>query len=164
MVIVGVARHYGPEYHFQVYGTDWISGLTKIVGELRAITPHVVVFGATPKPDQDVPGCLSEHLTDVGACVQSRAGSLNAIGSLAERTAVAQAGGRYLPVASMALHALAVPGRRGQSPRVPRRQPPHDDDHRLAGAARRRRARRRPARRTGDRRLTAELGSSGRRF
>ena len=99
MVVVGVARHYGPEYHFQVYGTDWISGLTKIVGELRAITPHVVVFGATPKPDQDVPGCLSAHLTDVGACVQSRAGSLNTIGSLAERTAVAQAGGRYLPVA-----------------------------------------------------------------
>ena len=99
MVIAGVARHYGPEYHFDVYGKQWISGLTTMVRELRAITPNVAVFGPTPKPDQDVPSCLSQHLTDVGACVQPLSGSLNTIGSLAERNAVIGVGWSYLPVA-----------------------------------------------------------------
>jgi peptidoglycan/LPS O-acetylase OafA/YrhL len=99
LVVTGAARHYGPEYRFQVYGEQWISGLAQMVRELRAITRHVFVLGPTPKPNQDIPSCLSQHLTDVGACVQSRSGSLDNSGSLAERRAVTGAGGSYLGVA-----------------------------------------------------------------
>ena len=146
LVVTGAARHYGPEYHFQVYGEQWISGLAKMVQELRAITPHVFVFGPTPKPNQDIPSCLSQHLTDVGACVQSRSGSLDSSGS----TRGAQGrhgGGRQLPRRrAMALHEIAVPRSGRRPPRLSRRQSPHDDDHHLARAPCRGRARRRPAR------------------
>jgi hypothetical protein len=99
LVVVGVARHYTDVYHFQVYGSDWMNGLTSIVHELRAVTPNVMVFGPTPKPNQDVPGCLASHLNDVPACNQLRAGAVNAVGSAGERAAVVGAGGAYLPVA-----------------------------------------------------------------
>ena len=99
LVIAGVARHYGPEYHFDVYGSEWISGLAAMVRDLHTITPNVIVLGPTPKPSQDVPGCLSQHLTDVVACVPARSGAVNVTGSTAERDAVTHAGGSYLPVA-----------------------------------------------------------------
>jgi peptidoglycan/LPS O-acetylase OafA/YrhL len=100
MVIAGAARHYGPEYDFHVYGAQWISGLTAMVRDLRTMTRHVVMLGPTPKPTQDVPSCLSEHLSDVSACVPSLAESVNAAGQIAERNAVVSAGGSYLRVPS----------------------------------------------------------------
>ena len=100
MVIAGAARHYGPEYDFDVYGAKWLSGLTAMVRDLRTMTPHVVMLGPTPKPTQDVPSCLSDHLRDVGACMPSLAQSVNAAGAVAERNAVVRAGGSYLRVPS----------------------------------------------------------------
>ncbi len=100
LVIVGAARHYGPEYDFHVYDKQWISGLAAIVRDLRGATSHVVVLGPTPKPHGDVPSCLSEHLTDVPACMPTLAESVSAAGQVAERNAVVAAGGDYLRVPS----------------------------------------------------------------
>jgi peptidoglycan/LPS O-acetylase OafA/YrhL len=98
LVVVGSARHYTDVYHFQMYGPEWVDGMGRYVRELREITPNVVVMGPTPKPDQDVPGCLAQHLTSVPSCVQPRAGVVDVNGSNAERVAVTAAGGDYLPV------------------------------------------------------------------
>src|SRR5215211_3128123 len=59
VVVLGAARHYGDVYHFQVYGPTWISGLAKMVRQVRATGARVIVLGPTPKPKADVPDCLS---------------------------------------------------------------------------------------------------------
>jgi hypothetical protein len=101
LVVVGAARHYTDLYHFRMYSPEWVDGMGRFVHELRDIAPNVVVMGPTPKPNQDVPDCLAQHLTSVTACVQPRAGVVDVNGSDAERDAVTEAGGHYLPVVPM---------------------------------------------------------------
>ena len=36
VVIIDVTRHYGPEYNFLVYGSQWINGLHDVVARIRA--------------------------------------------------------------------------------------------------------------------------------
>jgi hypothetical protein len=98
LVVLGAARHYGDVYHFKVYGQPWISGLARMVRQVRATGAQVVVLGPTPKPWVDVPDCLAEHLRHAIACTTPRAVAVNAAGLRAERRAVLAAGGAYLDV------------------------------------------------------------------
>jgi hypothetical protein len=98
IVVLGMARHYGPEYHFRVYGPAWIAGLRDMVRRLRVTGARVVVVGPTPKPDADVPDCLSQHLRNAVACTTPLAQAVNFQGVRAEHAAVVSAGGAYVDV------------------------------------------------------------------
>ena len=74
VVIIDVTRHYGPEYNFLVYGSQWINGLHDVVARIRATGARVIVLGPTPRPLGDVPDCLAQHLDDVPACMNPRSG------------------------------------------------------------------------------------------
>lgn len=99
LVVMGVARHYGSDIGFSVYGNTWDGGLAATVRIIRGYGIPVMVMGPTPKPPADVPTCLSAHLHDVAACDFSRATGVNAVGAAGERMAVLAAGGSYLDVA-----------------------------------------------------------------
>jgi len=109
LVVLGVARHYGPEYRFTVYGPAWVSGLASMVTELRAAGTTVVVLGPTPLPGSDVPECLAEHPDDARACATPLRRAVDAGGEEAERRAVVAAGGRYLDVARLACTPAVCP-------------------------------------------------------
>jgi peptidoglycan/LPS O-acetylase OafA/YrhL len=99
IVIVDAARHYGPEYDFHVYSSQWLSGLAQTVKELRATGARVLVFGPIAKPAGDAPDCLSVHLDDAQACAVPTGAAINYLGSRAEQIAVEGAGGYYVPTA-----------------------------------------------------------------
>jgi hypothetical protein len=99
LVVVGVARHYSTEYGFGVGDPQWIDGLGSLVRTLRRQGIHVLVLGATPKPPQDVPECLSAHLSNAPACTAPTADEVDAAVAARERRAVSRAGGTYLDVA-----------------------------------------------------------------
>jgi len=99
LVILDMARHYGPEYHFTVYNPDWVNALADMVRRLRSTGARVLVIGPTPKPPDDVPYCLAGHLANVPACTAPLVDEVNLPGSAAERVAVLRAGGAYLDVA-----------------------------------------------------------------
>jgi peptidoglycan/LPS O-acetylase OafA/YrhL len=98
VVVLGAARHYGPEYRFHVYGPDWLGGLAAMVKEIRAIGPQVVVMGPVPHPSGNVPDCLSGHLSDAVACTRPLTAAVNPAGIAAEQAAVLAAGGSYINV------------------------------------------------------------------
>jgi hypothetical protein len=98
LVVIGVARHYGPEYHFQVFANPWIDGMRTLVTQIRAMGPRVMVMSATPRPKGDVPNCLSANLDNVGACTQSESAAVDSNGLAAEQATVQAAGGRFVNV------------------------------------------------------------------
>jgi hypothetical protein len=98
LVVIGVARHYGPEYHFQVFANPWIDSMRTLVTQIRAIGPRVMVISATPRPNGDVPNCLSANLDNVGACTQSQSAAVDSNGLAAEQATVQAAGGRFVNV------------------------------------------------------------------
>jgi len=99
LVVVGVARHYDDEYHFQVYSPAWIDGLTQTVRRIRATGAAVMVMSPTPKSDlQDVPDCLSANLDHATACTTPTPTAVNPAGFAAEQEAVIGAGGAYVDV------------------------------------------------------------------
>jgi peptidoglycan/LPS O-acetylase OafA/YrhL len=98
VVILGVARHYGPEYDFRVYSPQWVSGLAAMVQRIRTMGPQVVVIGPVPHPKGNVPECLSEHLKDAVACTQPLGAAVSPDGIVAEEAGVAAAGGAYVNV------------------------------------------------------------------
>lgn len=99
VVVVGVARHYGPEYRFDVFGEAWVTSMAALVERLQRAGSKVVVLSPTPKPPTDVPTCLSGRLRRASECNLQRAAAINAGGVEAERTAVRRAGGSYFDVA-----------------------------------------------------------------
>ena len=101
LVVLGVARHYGPQIGFPVYSPTWNRSLAATVRLLRATGTHVLVMGPTPKPPADVPSCLSAHLDDAAACTFPRRSGVNAAGAAAERAAVLSAGASYFDVAPL---------------------------------------------------------------
>lgn len=109
VVVLGVARHYGEDYHFTVYSSEWYAGLARTVAEVRAAGAPVLVFGPIPKPPQDVPDCLSAHLTDVQRCTMPQGPVLNAAGIRAERSAVLAAGGQYFDLSELLCAAGGCP-------------------------------------------------------
>ena len=99
IVVVGVARHYSEDYHFQVFGQPWLDGLGQTVRRIRATGAAVMVMSPTPKSDlTDVPDCLSEHLNDVASCTTTNEASVDAAGFAAEQSTVRAAGGAYINV------------------------------------------------------------------
>ena len=99
VVVLGVARHYGPEWGLRVHDAAWLRGMGSTVARLRATGARVLVLGPTPWPRRDVPECLAEHLDDARACVLSRPAATFPAGARAERAAVERAGGTYVDVA-----------------------------------------------------------------
>jgi hypothetical protein len=97
-VVLGVARHYGPEFRFEVHSRAWLDGLAEMVRRVQAEGARAVVLGPTPLPAGDVPDCLSSNPSQVVACTQPKEEGvdLNALG--AERGAVDGAGGVYVDV------------------------------------------------------------------
>ncbi len=98
VVVVGVARHYGPEWGISVQDRAWLQGMGSTVARLRATGAQVLVLSPTPWPRRDVPECLAEHLDDAAACSFSRAAAVSAAGARAERAVVESAGGSYVDV------------------------------------------------------------------
>ncbi|CAA9244213.1 MAG: O-antigen acetylase [uncultured Acidimicrobiales bacterium] len=98
LVVFGLARHYGPEYRFDVLGPVWPQTLAEQVRLVREAGPEVLVLGPVPKPSTSMPQCLSEHLTDAVTCVQSEEGTVQRPLVDAERRAVESAGGAYVDV------------------------------------------------------------------
>jgi peptidoglycan/LPS O-acetylase OafA/YrhL len=99
LVVLGAARHYGPEYQFQVYGRDWIDGFARTVQAIRSTGAAVMVMGPTPKSStQDVPACLSANLDQVSACLTPTDVAVDHAGLTAEELAVERAGGAYVDV------------------------------------------------------------------
>lgn len=99
VVVLGFARHYGPEYHFHVFGPEWISGLREMVRRIHATGARVIVLGPTPHPKEDVPDCLAQDL-GAATCAQPRTQAVSVPGIRAERAAVQGAGGGYVDVTS----------------------------------------------------------------
>ena len=98
VVVLGAARHYGPEYHFRVFGQEWLAGLRDTVRRLRATGARVVVLSPTPLPKRDIPECLSRHLDDAAACTRPLRDAVDPRGARAEAAAVRAAGGVYVDV------------------------------------------------------------------
>ena len=109
VVILSSARHYGPEYHFRMYSPEWTNGISDVVRRLRTMTPHVVVFSPTPRPPGDVPGCLSAHLNNVGACAMPLDQAVPPLGFLTEQQAAVAGGGEYFDVTSWLCTATTCP-------------------------------------------------------
>jgi hypothetical protein len=70
VVILGFSREYGiPDDHVVVDGPAWLSGLTEMITTIQQDTgAKVVLMGDDPYPQQSVPDCLSQNLSDVSAC------------------------------------------------------------------------------------------------
>jgi hypothetical protein len=109
VVVLGIARHYGPEYRFDVFGSQWLSGLATTVRDVSASGSRVVVLGPIPKPPADVAECLSAHLDSVSACTGPPSELLDAAGITAEREAVIHAGGHYVDVSPWFCTATVCP-------------------------------------------------------
>ncbi|MDQ4132891.1 MAG: acyltransferase, partial [Actinomycetota bacterium] len=99
LVVLGTARHYGPEFRFDVRGPQWTTGLGEMVRRIEDAGSRAVVLGPAPHPRADVPDCLSEHLGDVTACAQPVERALDRGHIEAETSAVERAGGAYVDVA-----------------------------------------------------------------
>jgi peptidoglycan/LPS O-acetylase OafA/YrhL len=98
VVILGMARHYGPAAGFIVYQEPWLQGIAQMVASIRQMGAKVVVVGPVPKPPFNVPDCLSEHLSNAVACTEPVSTEINDAGMAAERSAVTAAGGIYVDV------------------------------------------------------------------
>jgi hypothetical protein len=99
LVVLGVARHYGPEYHFSVYGPQWMAGLTRTIREIEAAGSRVLVLGPMPLASSDAADCLSQHLIDAVSCTWSLTQAVNVQGAVAEANVARAAGASYVDVA-----------------------------------------------------------------
>ena len=95
IVVMGVARHYDAEYHFTMYGPEWMHAMTSSIERLRTTGAAVVVMGPTPKPPFDVPSCLAAHLADPAGCLLPHGVSVDLAGLANERSAAEAAGATY---------------------------------------------------------------------
>jgi peptidoglycan/LPS O-acetylase OafA/YrhL len=70
VVILGFSREYGiATDHVVVDGRAWLSGLADMITTIKKDTgAQVVLMGDDPYPQQSVPDCLSQHLSDAEAC------------------------------------------------------------------------------------------------
>jgi peptidoglycan/LPS O-acetylase OafA/YrhL len=99
LVVLGAARHYGPEYHFDITAPAWSKALHDMVAAVRATGAPVMVLGPTPKPGTNIPNCLSVHLRSAIQCTQPVNVTFHADRISTERRAVESADGTYFDVA-----------------------------------------------------------------
>jgi hypothetical protein len=99
LVVLDMARHYGPEYHFAVYGPAWMAGLTQEIKEIEAAGSRVLVLGPMPLALTDAADCLSQNLTDAVMCTRPLTAAVDVQGAVAEATVARTAGASYVDVA-----------------------------------------------------------------
>jgi peptidoglycan/LPS O-acetylase OafA/YrhL len=109
VVVIGIARHYGPENHFQVFAPPWIDGLRTTVRELRTTGAKVVLLSQTAHPATDVPDCLSGHLRDIAPCEQTTARAVDSNGLAAEAATAQAAGARFVNLTPLMCSATTCP-------------------------------------------------------
>ena len=99
VVILGFSREYGiPDDHVVVDGPAWLSGLSAMITTIENSTgARVVLMGDDPYPQQDVPQCLSVHLSDTPACsIPKHYPYYNPGGIFQERSVASSAGAGYV--------------------------------------------------------------------
>ena len=109
LVVLGVARHYGPEYGFKVYGPQWMAGLTQEIKEIEAAGSRVLVLGPMPLALTDAADCMSQNLTDAVMCTRPLTAAVDVQGAVAEAKVARAAGASYVDVAPW----LCTPARCG---------------------------------------------------
>jgi peptidoglycan/LPS O-acetylase OafA/YrhL len=109
VVILGMSRRYAQDFHFTMYGPQWLSSLTQTVAAIRATGAVVLVLGPIPDPLLTVPTCLSAHLDSATACNPDRARAINAAGIAAEQAATATGGGHYAELTSLFCTVIRCP-------------------------------------------------------
>jgi hypothetical protein len=90
LVILTGSRHYPNS------DQEWSAGFTTTLGRLKDLTPRLLVLGDNPDSRAEPATCLSEHLTNVNACVNSRSRAVETGKLEAERSAAEQAGARFV--------------------------------------------------------------------
>ncbi len=90
LVIVTGSRHYPNT------DEEWREGFSVTLGRLQGLTPRLLVLGDNPDTRADPATCLSDHLTDVGACVNPRSRAIETGKLEIERTAARDSGGRFV--------------------------------------------------------------------
>lgn len=109
LVILGMTRRYAQDFHFTMYGPQWLNSLTRTIAEIRSTGAAVLVLGPIPDPLSAVPTCLSVHLDSATACAPDRARAINASGIAAEQAATAAGGGYYADLTSLFCTASRCP-------------------------------------------------------
>ena len=144
VVILGFSREYGiANDHVIVDGPAWLSGLTEMITTIQKDTSgRVVLMGDDPYPQQNVPQCLSENLSNTPILCDPEALSV-----LQPERDPAGEGCRSLDRRRLrghrpvVLHLEHLHRHRGKPARLPRRQPHHRDVRQLADPGGRRAAR-----------------------
>jgi hypothetical protein len=90
LVIVTGSRHYPNS------DQEWSTGFSATLDRLKGLTPRLLVLGDNPATRTDPATCLSAHLSDVPACVNSRAKAIESGKLDAERTVAGQHGARFV--------------------------------------------------------------------
>lgn len=90
LIIVTGSRHYPNS------DQEWQTGFAATLGRLKGLSPRLLVLGDNPASRTDPATCLSAHLTDVGACDNTRAKAIESGKLAAERTVAAQDGARFV--------------------------------------------------------------------
>jgi SGNH domain (fused to AT3 domains) len=109
LVVLGMTRRYGQDFHFATYGAHWLDSLTRTVVQIRATGAVVLVLGPIPDPLSTVLTCLSARLDSATACHPDRARAMNAVGIAAEQAATAVGGGHYADLTSLFCTATRCP-------------------------------------------------------
>jgi len=113
LVAVSMRRTYGARYGLDVgftsYEPAWISSLTRLAQQLRAMGTQVLLLGPVPDPASPVPVCLSSHLDDATACSPSRSDAVNQPGINAESAAITAGEGEYVDVSDLFCTASRCP-------------------------------------------------------
>ena len=90
LVIVTGSRHYPNS------DAEWRTGFDTTLSRLKGLTPRLLVLGDNPDSLTDPATCLSGHLTDVGACVNTRDKAVEAGKLEAERAVAEKYGARFV--------------------------------------------------------------------
>jgi hypothetical protein len=90
LLIVTGSRHYPNS------DEEWRAGFSTTLGRLKDLTPRLLVLGDNPDSRADPATCLSEHLTNVDACVNSRTRAVETGKLEAERSAADETGARFV--------------------------------------------------------------------
>ncbi len=99
VVILGFSREYGiPDDHVVVDSPAWLSGLSQMINTVKQDTGgRVVLIGDDPYPQQNLPDCLSEHLTFTPDCsIPKHYPFYNPSGITQEKAVAASTGAGYV--------------------------------------------------------------------
>ena len=95
LIVVSMWRLYGSFVGVEPFDKRWTDSVTRMVAKLRATGARVLLMGAIPDPQSQVPTCVSDHLDDTTACAAERSAAVDQAGVAAEAAAAAAGGGQY---------------------------------------------------------------------